>query len=361
MKKSQPKWRVVGLLSIISLVLAGCGEPFLSTLKPAGEVAKMQYDLMVLSTIIMLLVIVVVTVIFLVVMFRFRRKGDDKKIPKQIEGSHKLEIIWTVIPIVLLIILAVPTVYYTFKLDDVKAIDQVVEEGKERDAIVINVRAHQYWWEFEYPDYGVVTSQELIVPTDEKVYFQLSASDVKHSFWIPAIGGKIDTNTDNVNKFYLEFDSEKADVAKNLFYGKCAELCGDGHALMDFKVKTLSKSEFQDWLSDMKRAPEKPIVDGDLATQGEEIFNQSCIGCHAVSPSANTPAISRQAPNLANFGEREHVAGVKENDAENIKAWLTDTQAVKPGNKMPSYGTQMSDQELDALVAYLQQLKVHEK
>ena len=82
MKKSQPKWRVVGLLSIISLVLAGCGEPFLSTLKPAGEVAKMQYDLMVLSTIIMLLVIVVVTVIFLVVMFRFRRKGDDKKIPK---------------------------------------------------------------------------------------------------------------------------------------------------------------------------------------------------------------------------------------------------------------------------------------
>ena len=89
--------------------------------------------------------------------------------------------------------------------------------------------------------YGVVTSQDLVVPTDEKVYFNLNASDVKHSFWVPAAGGKMDTNTDASISFILEFDSEKANEAKNLFYGKCAELCGPSHALMDFKVVAKSK------------------------------------------------------------------------------------------------------------------------
>ncbi len=86
---------------------------------------------------------------------------------------------------------------------------------------------------------GIVTSQDLVVPTNEKVYFNLKSMDVKHSFWIPAVGGKMDTNTDNVNKFWLEFDNTKANEAGNLFYGKCAELCGPSHALMDFKVKAI--------------------------------------------------------------------------------------------------------------------------
>lgn len=83
-----------------------------------------------------------------------------------------------------------------------------------------------YWWEFEYPDYGIITSQDLVVPTDERVYFNLKASDVKHSFWIPAVGGKMDTNTDNTNQFFLTFDEKRAEEAGRLFYGKCAELCG---------------------------------------------------------------------------------------------------------------------------------------
>ena len=181
------------------------------------------------------------------------------EIPKQVEGSHKLELVWTIIPIILLVILAVPTVAATFYLGDVSEMEK--EEWK--DAVVVNVRANLYWWEFEYPNEGIVTSQDLVVPTDEKVYFNLMASDVKHSFWVPAVGGKLDTNTDNINKFWLEFDREKADEAGNVFYGKCAELCGPSHALMDFKVKAVSQGEFDGWVADMQELQKRKSDNSD--------------------------------------------------------------------------------------------------
>lgn len=134
---------------------------------------------MLLSTAIMVLVVIVVTIIFVYVVIRFRqRKGQENKIPKQVEGNHKLEITWTVIPIILLIILAVPTVKAAFDLADVKPMNK---EKRDKDTLVVNVRANLYWWEFEYPDYGVITSQDLVVPTNERVYFNVKASDVKHS------------------------------------------------------------------------------------------------------------------------------------------------------------------------------------
>ena len=196
------KWRLMSLFTILALVLAGCGEPFISTLQPVGEVADQQYFLMILSTLIMVVVVVVVSFIFVFVIVKYRRSklGDDH-IPKQVEGNRNLEILWTVIPIILLLILVVPVVAQTFDLADTKPMDK-----KNRDpekTLVVNVRANLYWWEFEYPDYGVITSQELVVPTDERIYFKLKASDVKHSFWIPSVGGKVDTNTDNENKTHI--------------------------------------------------------------------------------------------------------------------------------------------------------------
>ncbi len=356
MRKWLTKWRLFSLFAMLTLVLAGCGEPFLSTLKPAGEVADMQYDLMVLSTLIMVVVIAVVTVIFIYVIVKFRRReGEENNIPVQVEGNHKLEIIWTVIPILLLIVLTVPVVSATFKLAEVDAIDD--ENRKPEDAIVVNVRANLYWWEFEYPDYGVVTSQDLIVPTDERVYFNLIASDVKHSFWIPSIGGKMDTNTENVNQMWLTFDSERADQAGEYFYGKCAELCGPSHGLMDFKVKAITRDEFDQWISDMETA--EAVASTDLAVQGEQLFEEKgCIACHAISPTDERPAAARTAPNLATFGERARVAGILDHDAENIRNWLKDPETYKPGNKMTNTYDQLSDEELDALTEYLMGLKV---
>ncbi|MBP2239992.1 cytochrome c oxidase subunit 2 [Cytobacillus eiseniae] len=355
--KRLAKWRLVSLFALVSLILSACsGQPHLSTLQPAGEVAQKQYDLMVLSTVIMLAVMAVVAVIFVVVLVKFRRKDD--KIPKQVEGNHALEIIWTVIPILLILIISVPTVVSIFKFADVDAMERKNEDGTV-DATVVNVRASLYWWEFEYPNEGIVTSQELVVPTDEKVYFNLIASDVKHSFWIPAVGGKMDNNTENVNKFWLEFDSEHVDP-NELFQGRCAELCGPSHALMDFKAKALPRAEYDQWVSDMKNVEEAEVATTDLAQQGQEIFNQSCIGCHAVTPSNGTPAEARLAPNLTNFGERSIIAGYLENNEENLKDWLKDPETFKPGNKMTDTYGKLTPEQLDALTAYLMGLKVQD-
>jgi cytochrome c oxidase subunit 2 len=351
--KRLAKWRLISLFSILALVLSGCGEPYLSALKPAGEVADMQYDLMKLSTLIMVGVIIIVMVIFFLVIIRFRRKDD--RIPKQVEGSHKLEIIWTTVPILLLLILAVPTVAATFKLADVSPMDK-----KNTKALVINVRSHLYWWDFEYPNQKLVTSQDLVVPTNEKVYFNLKSTDVKHSFWIPAVGGKLDTNTENINKFWLEFDDKRANEAGNLFYGKCAELCGPSHALMDFKVKAISRDKFDAWVTSMQTVKEPQKAQGTVAAQGQEIFNQSCIGCHAVTPSNKMPETARLAPNLSNFGDRSRVAGVLDHNKKELKNWIRNPETYKPGNLMTGKYPEMSEDQLDSLAEYLMGLKVQE-
>ncbi|MEW9501433.1 cytochrome c oxidase subunit II [Jeotgalibacillus marinus] len=368
MKYGLKKWRLLSLFSALALILSGCGEPFLSTLQPAGEVAQKQYNLMILSTTIMVVVIVVVAIVFILTITKFRRsKVGEDTIPKQVEGSHTLEVLWTVIPIILLLVLAVPTVALTYDLADQSELEEVDEEGN-RTALVIDVRANLYWWEFNYPDLGIVTAQDLVVPTDQNVYFNVIASDVKHSFWIPAVGGKIDTNVDNTNTFYLNFDGEKAAEADNLFYGKCAELCGPSHALMDFKVQTLAPDEFDSWVTAMQEAAEEEQQpENELAARGAEVFQeQACIACHAVSPDDR--AGTSPGPNLSTFGERSRVAGILEHDndeefAENIKEWMLNADLLKPGNQMNETNgynkDALTDEDLDALTEYLMSLKVY--
>lgn len=355
MMKGLKKWRLFSLLAALTVFLAGCGQEGLSTLLPAGQVGKDQFKLLMLSSGIMLLVILVVVIIYVVAIVRFRRSklGEDF-VPKEVEGSHTLELVWTIIPVLLVLLLAVPTVYYTYKLSDVSAMNEVNEDG-ESENLVVDVTAKLYWWEFEYPNLGIVTAQELVVPTGEKVYFNLLAADVKHSFWIPAIGGKLDTNVENVNKFYLTFDKESKDVQDGVFYGKCAELCGPSHALMDFKVKSLPRAEFDKWVTAMQATGEE-TTDVAAAGQGEELFQQSCIACHATS--AVGEGGDKAGPNLASFGDRNRVAGFMDHTQEDLVEWISDTQKQKPGNLMPSFGKQLSNEEINSIAEYLMGLSV---
>ncbi|MGO1058080.1 cytochrome c oxidase subunit II [Planococcus sp. FY231025] len=355
------KWRLFALMTALLVFLSGCGREEISTLLPAGEVASDQFNLLILSSIVMAFVILVVTIIFILAIVKFRRSklGEDL-IPEQVEGSARLEFLWTAIPIVLLLILAVPTVYSTFDLADVSSMDVAAEDGSMTN-LTVNVNAKLYWWEFEYPEQGIVTAQELVVPTGEKVYFNLISADVKHSFWIPSIGGKLDVNTDNVNTFYLTFDKESSELEDGVFYGKCAELCGPSHALMDFKVKSVTPEEFDQWVAAMQE--EVTPAEGDLAQQGEQLFTEkTCIACHATS---GVGAGGGVGPNVATFGDRNRVAGILEHNEENVKAWIQDPQQYKPGNLMPSpeslnNGNKFTEQELDALAAYLMSLSVEE-
>src|SRR5690625_4419059 len=347
------KW--IGLLSVLMVFLSGCGKNHLSALKPAGEVGQEQFKLMLLSIIIMILVILVVVVLCTFALTKSRRSkvGEDFE-PKDVAGNHTLEVIWTSIPILLLIILAIPTIYFTFKQADTRAME--TEDGEVNgEEVIVNVTAHQYWWEFEYPNQEVVTSQELVVPTDTKVYFNLHGADVKHSFWVPAAGGKMDTNIDGINSFYLVFDDDKAEDSNRLFYGKCAELCGPSHALMDFKVEALPQEEYEQWLADMQAVEEPVQASSEDAQAGEEIFADSCMGCHATTPTGS----GAMGPNLTNFADRELIAGYLEHNEENLQEWIRDPESLKPGNKMTG-AYDLSDEEIEAVSAYLMELSVEE-
>lgn len=341
------RWRFIPL-SIIILLLSGCGKPFQSTLIPQGEVARTQYELMILSTGIMVFVVVIVSIIFLFVIVKYRRKkGQEIHIPAQIVGNHKLEFIWTAIPILLLILLAVPTIQTTFTLADTKEMDK-----ENSDALVINVTANLYWWEFEYKNEKIITSQELVIPTGEKVYLNLTAGDIKHSFWVPSLAGKMDTNSENINKMWLEADKE------GTYNGFCTEFCGASHALMQFKVKAVEKEEFNSWITQMSNQHGSEKSSSEEVTLGQEIFNQSCITCHATDTTDSRPQTARLAPNLANFGDRDTIAGILENTPDNLANWLKNPDDIKPGNKMQGTYGNLSEIEINALTAYLSSLKV---
>ena len=354
MMKGLKKWRLFSLLAVMTVFLSACGEDYISTLTPAGPVGKEQLNILLLSVAIMTFVVIVVSVIYLLAFVKFRRsKVGENFMPKQVEGSHTLEVIWTVIPIILLLILAVPTLTATYKFADVAAMDEVDEEGN-KTALTVNVAAKLYWWEFEYPDLGIITAQELVVPTDEKVYFNLIAADVKHSFWIPAVGGKMDTNVDNLNKFYLEFDKESASLKDGVFYGKCAELCGPSHALMDFKVKTLDRDAFDAWVASMQ-ATEGNTADANSSNAGEAAFANSCLGCHAVSAVAGAGI----GPNVTTFGDRNRVAGFMDHTVEATTEWIMNPEENKPGNLMTGKYN-VTEAEAQAIAEYLMTLKVED-
>lgn len=294
---------------------------------------------MILSLVIMTVVVIVVFAIAIYVIVKFRARKGDTSIPKQVEGNHKLEIIWTVIPIILLAILAVPTVAYTFKHDQ--------NLSQDPEAIKVKVVAHQFWWEFQYPELGISTAQDLVMPVGKKISFELTSADVVHSFWIPALGGKKDTNPGLTSYTFLE------PTEVGVYKGKCAELCGPGHALMDFKAVVLSQADFDAWVADMTE-PNVVAADDASALAGEALFKANCIQCHAIQPGANSPV----APQLNGFADREKVAGILEKNEENIKAWIREPTELKPGSLMPGFDENtLSDQELDQLTDYLLQLK----
>ncbi|HZG78107.1 MAG TPA: cytochrome c oxidase subunit II [Paenibacillus sp.] len=324
----------LSLFFALALLLTGCAEQA-SPLNPKGTQAQEQLDLMILSIVIMVIVVVVVFAISIYVLVKFRaRKGDENHIPKQVEGNHKLEIIWTVIPIILLAILIVPTVGYTFKHDQNLSTDP--------DAIKVQVVAHQFWWEFNYPELGIYSSQEVVMPVGKDISFELTSADVLHSFWIPALGGKKDTVPGITSYMHL------TPTEVGVFKGKCAELCGPSHALMDFKAVVVTQEEFDAWVADMKEAP--TVAAEDVAA-GEEVFKNNCIQCHAIQPDAKSPV----APHLNGFAERGNVAGILQNTEENIKAWIADPNGEKPGTLMPK--VDLTEEELDQVTQYLLQLK----
>ncbi|QKY68930.1 cytochrome c oxidase subunit II [Lentibacillus sp. CBA3610] len=338
MKGWTGKLRAFALLGFVALVLSACGKENLTALDPKGYGADQSLYLIILTTIIMLFVLAVVMIVYTIVLIRYRKKkGQEDYIPKQVEGNRTLETVWTVIPIILLLIIAVPTVTATFDLAD---------ESAASDSLNIDVTGNQYWWHFNYDGQEVQTSQDLYIPVGERVYLNMMSSDVIHSFWVPTIAGKMDVNPENENTMYIEAHEE------GVYWGKCAEFCGPSHSLMDFKVIAVSPEEFDQWLNDMQNADPEPEPENAVAQEGQSLFEENnCMSCHAIGSSS-----ASIGPNLTNYGNRSTLAGVEDLNKENLVDWIMDPEALKPGNKMTGQYPEVSENEAGKIAEYLLQL-----
>lgn len=335
-------WRRLAVRTATLAVLVGaltaCGGPFpQSSLDPVSDFAA---DIDRLFTSIFwwaVLVFVVVEGLLVYVLIRFRERDPEER-PEPVLGNLLLEVGWTLAPAVILVIIAVPTIRTIFEVDR--------PPPEEANALQVEVVAHQWWWEFRYPELGVETANELHVPVGRTVELSLHSADVIHSFWVPRAGGKRDVLPTDTTGLWFTVDSA------GVYPGQCAEFCGTSHALMKMLLVAQDSAKFRSWVERTRRPASDP--EGELAVAGKKAFmNSVCISCHTVR---GTQAGGIVGPDLTHVGSRRTIAaGIMKNTPENMARWLRHPQQVKPGNlmKIPD----LDDETVRRLVAYLQTLE----
>ncbi|CAN5354073.1 cytochrome c oxidase subunit II [soil metagenome] len=214
------------------------------------------------------------------------------------------------------------------------------------DAYEIEVIGHQFWWEVVYPDAGVVTANEIHIPTDTRVRVNLATTDVIHSFWVPQLAGKIDMIPGETTEVLI--DAERPGT----FIGQCAEFCGVQHARMRFLVIAQPPDEFEQWL--VEQAADAAEPESDEARRGADVFVEvGCAACHAVRGTEATGVVG---PDLTHLASRQTLGALTlANRRGQLAGWITDPQATKPGNSMPP--TPLSSEQLLDLLAYLEGLQ----
>ena len=276
---------------------------------------------------------------FTIVRFR-RRQMDDSREPAQVYGSNRIEIAWTVIPVLIVLVLSMATA---------RAVVEVQNKRMPPDALKVTVVGHQWWWEIRYPELGIVTANEIHVPLSTAAKrattsLRLESADVAHSFWVPQLAGKKDVIPGITNTMWI--DPRQAGI----FLGNCAEYCGMQHANMLLRVIVEPRADFEQWAAAQKAvAPSDPRLESARAT----FLSISCVNCHTVS---GTTANGTFGPDLSHLMSRATLgSGVVANTPENLRAWVKDPQVMKTGNLMPNM--QLNSRELEAIVAYLSSLK----
>jgi len=305
--------------------------------QPDSPQAAAISNLFIVTLIIAAIVFAIVLVLTIVAIIRFRSRPDTEE-PRQVFGNKKLEIGWTVAPALLLLGLFI----YTAKTMQVS--DQPVPSDQQgKDLVVVG---HQWWWEVRYPQYGVVTANEVHMPVGQKLSGLFESADVIHDFWVPQLGRKIDLVPGHPNNLYLQLDTP------GTYLGTCAEFCGAQHAWMRIRVIAQTQEDFAAWIKSQQQIPQTPT--SGPAAEGAQLFQQiACQSCHTI---AGTDAKGTVGPDLTHLASRETLgAGVLDNNPGNLTAWVNNPQNIKPGVNMPSLG--LTNQQLQAIVAYLETLK----
>lgn len=273
---------------------------------------------------------------------RFRDRGDKKedREPAQVYGSTQIELAWTVIPVLIVVVLFLTTARMIFAIQDAP---------KPPDALDVTVVGHQFWWEFRYPKLGIVSANELHVPLSSDsqpapTYLKLLSADVDHSFWVPQLAGKTDLIPNHENTTWID------PKHPGLYVGQCAQFCGVEHAKMLLRVYVDTPAQFKAWAKDQQQ----PGVQDPAAADGRRVFEtQACMNCHTVR---GTAATGRFGPDLTHLMSRSTIAaGAALNTKENLHQWIKAPDSFKPGSLMPAM--QLNDQQLDEITAYLETLK----
>ena len=341
-------WRALGSQILVyvccsTAAFADPAPPFSPTniFAPASTPAKSIFglSLFVLAVTAAIFLVVFALLFYSVVKFR-KRATDDGREPPQVYGSNQVELAWTIIPILIVVALFMATA---------RVIAGVQRDARLNNAIQVVAIGHQFWWEYRYPALGVVTANELHVPVSDDnrptpTFIKLLSADTDHSFWVPRLAGKTDLIPNHPNSMWI--DPHEAGV----YLGQCAQYCGTQHAKMLLRVYVQPRADFDRWIQEQRR----PAVVVDTVSQGQRVFETTaCINCHTV---AGTVANGHFGPDLTHLMSRDTIAaGAAKNTPENLRQWILNPDAIKPGSLMPAM--QLSDQDLDALATYLETLR----
>jgi cytochrome c oxidase subunit II len=278
--------------------------------------------------------------LLLYVIFRYRAgKHAPEQEPPQVYGSVQVELAWTIIPILIVLVLFLTTARIIFAIQNAP---------EPKTALNVDVIGHQFWWEYRYPKLGVVTANELHIPvstTDDPTttFLRLFSADVVHSFWVPRLNGKTDLIPNHPNQMWI--DPQQT----GLFLGQCAQFCGVQHAEMLIRVYVDTPQQFAAWVENQK----KLAVDDASVAAGRQVFEtEACVNCHTIN---GTGAKGTVGPDLTHLMSRDTIgSGIVANTPDNLRKWIQNPANFKDGCLMPAM--QLTDQQVDQVVAYLSTL-----
>jgi cytochrome c oxidase subunit 2 len=307
---------------------------------PVSTPADSIYDLALFVLVICAAIFVIVfcLLVYSVVKYR-KREGDDGREPPQIYGSNQIELAWTVIPVLTVVVLFLATARVIHGVEDARMPVGTTE---------VTAVGHQFWWEYRYPQYGFVAANELHVPVSDPqdptpTHITLLSADTDHSFWVPRLAGKTDLIPNRTNHMWIDPHDT------GVYVGQCAQYCGTQHAKMLLRIVVESRADFDRWVAEQRQPAQ-----GDNTTKGRQIFETTaCVNCHTV---AGTNAHGTFGPDLTHLMSRETIgAGAALNNAENLRRWVQNPDDFKPGSLMPAM--QLDEPDLEAVTEYLTTLK----
>jgi cytochrome c oxidase subunit 2 len=315
------------LSAAVILAVAGAQHAFAlkintSIFSPAATPSQSIFSLSMFVLAITGGIFVVVGGLIFYAAVRFRqRPDDDGSEPPQIFGSNQIELSWTIIPVLIVVVLFLATARMIFAIQDAP---------KPAAALEVTVIGHQFWWEFRYPTLHITTANELHIPVSDSdasrpTYMKLTSADVMHSFWIPRLAGKVDVIPNRINELWMDPHTP------GLYEGQCAQFCGVQHAKMLLRVYVDTPEQFAAWV---KQEQQPGAQNPALAAGRHEFEAQACVNCHAI---AGTSARGQFGPDLTHLASRKTIAsGAANNTTENLERWIADPDEIKPGALMPS-------------------------